>query len=122
MSFEDPDGTSAQALLRGRTLYMLGHVVTVKRWKQSPPKRVSYKPSTTVFGASKVAPSTSGVAQAAPPSPTLNPSSPMATGSQLSYSFSQTAEEARETIARNQTAKAAAMAAKLSANQARRGA
>jgi hypothetical protein len=43
---------------------MLGHVVTVKRWKQSPPKCVSYKPSTTMFGASKVAPSTSGAAKA----------------------------------------------------------
>jgi hypothetical protein len=43
VSFEDPDGTSAQHLLRLRTLYAFGHVVTIKRWKQTPPKR---KPST----------------------------------------------------------------------------
>src|SRR6266404_5442566 len=38
VSFEDPDGTSAQALLRQRTLYAFGNVITVKRWKQTPPK------------------------------------------------------------------------------------
>ena len=39
VSFEDPDGTSAQTLLRHRTLHAFGHVITVKRWKNSPPKR-----------------------------------------------------------------------------------
>jgi hypothetical protein len=59
VSFEDPDGTSAQALLRSRTLYMFGHVVTVKRRKQSLPKLV------TAFGASRVTPSAAGKANAA---------------------------------------------------------
>lgn len=44
-SFEDPDGTSAQTLLRHRTLYAFGHVITVKRWKNSPPKRVPSIPN-----------------------------------------------------------------------------
>ena len=35
VSFEDPDGTSAQNLLRLRTLYAFGHVITVKRWKST---------------------------------------------------------------------------------------
>jgi hypothetical protein len=39
VSFEDPDGTGAQTLLRNRTLYAFGHVITVKRWKQTPPTR-----------------------------------------------------------------------------------
>ena len=39
VSFEDPDGTSAQTLLRQRTLHAFGHVITVKRWKNTPPKR-----------------------------------------------------------------------------------
>ncbi|KAF8506860.1 hypothetical protein F5888DRAFT_1798089 [Russula emetica] len=30
VSFEDPDGTGAQTLLRNRTLYAFGHVITVK--------------------------------------------------------------------------------------------
>jgi hypothetical protein len=38
-SFEDPDSSCAQTLLRHRTLYAFGHVTTVKRWKQSPPKK-----------------------------------------------------------------------------------
>ncbi|KAI0257005.1 hypothetical protein BJV78DRAFT_836 [Lactifluus subvellereus] len=45
VSFEDPDGTSAQTLLRHRTLYAFGHVITVKRWKQSPPKRARKTPA-----------------------------------------------------------------------------
>lgn len=39
VSFEDPDGTSAQSLLCLRTPYAFGHVITVKRWKKTPPKR-----------------------------------------------------------------------------------
>lgn len=38
VSFEDPNGTSAQNLLCHCTLYAFGHVIMVKRWKQSPPK------------------------------------------------------------------------------------
>jgi hypothetical protein len=45
VSFEDPDGTSAQTLLRHKTFYAFGHVATVKRWKQSPPKRVPSTPT-----------------------------------------------------------------------------
>ncbi|KAH9976040.1 hypothetical protein BJV74DRAFT_862265 [Russula compacta] len=45
ISFEDPDGTKAQALLRHRILYAFGHVITVKRWKQPPPKRVPSTPA-----------------------------------------------------------------------------
>ncbi|KAF8493758.1 hypothetical protein F5888DRAFT_1806089 [Russula emetica] len=36
-SFEDPDGTVAQALLHTRQLYAFGHVGLIKRWKQKPP-------------------------------------------------------------------------------------
>lgn len=46
VSFEDPDGTGIQTLLRHRTLYAFGHVITVKRWKQTPPKRVPNSPAT----------------------------------------------------------------------------
>ncbi|KAI0250930.1 hypothetical protein BJV78DRAFT_1282840 [Lactifluus subvellereus] len=38
MSFEDPDSTDAQTLLCQCTLYAFGHVITVKCWKQTPPK------------------------------------------------------------------------------------
>src|SRR6266446_10742625 len=41
VSFEDPDGTSAQALLHQRTLYAFGNIITIKRWKQTPPKRTT---------------------------------------------------------------------------------
>ena len=44
VSFEDPDGTSAQILLRLGTLYVVGHVITVKRWKQTSPRRVCSTP------------------------------------------------------------------------------
>ncbi|KAI9511202.1 hypothetical protein F5148DRAFT_1281010 [Russula earlei] len=37
-SFEDPDGTKAQTLLHSHILHMLGHVVTLKRWKNAPHK------------------------------------------------------------------------------------
>src|SRR6266403_2842131 len=47
VSFEDPDGTSAQALLRQRTLYAFGNVITVKRWKQTPPKHTTATTATT---------------------------------------------------------------------------
>ncbi|SRR6266478_1145499 len=46
-SFEDPDGTSTQALLHMRTVYVFGHVATVKCWKTSPPKRTAVKPANT---------------------------------------------------------------------------
>ncbi|KAF8496117.1 hypothetical protein F5888DRAFT_1907381 [Russula emetica] len=36
-SFEDPNGTVAQALLHTRQLYAFGHVGLIKRWKQKPP-------------------------------------------------------------------------------------
>jgi hypothetical protein len=39
VSFEDPNDTGAQNLLCHRTMYTFGHVVTVKCWKQTPPKR-----------------------------------------------------------------------------------
>jgi hypothetical protein len=45
VSFEDPDGTGTQNLLRHRTLYAFGRVITVKRWKQTPPKRAPSKPA-----------------------------------------------------------------------------
>ena len=39
VSFKDPDGSSTQALLCHRTLYAFRHVITVKCWKQTPPKK-----------------------------------------------------------------------------------
>ena len=45
VSFKDPDSTSAQTLLHHRTFYAFRHVATVKRWKQSPPKRVPSTPT-----------------------------------------------------------------------------
>src|SRR6266446_939156 len=39
VSFKDPDGSSAQALLCHRTLYAFRHIITVKHWKQTPPKK-----------------------------------------------------------------------------------
>ena len=48
VSFEDPDGTGTQSLLRHNTLFAFGHVITVKRWKQSPPKRVPSIPATSI--------------------------------------------------------------------------
>src|SRR6266446_803730 len=41
VSFEDPDGTSTQALLRQWTLYAFGNIITIKRWKQTPPKHTT---------------------------------------------------------------------------------
>jgi hypothetical protein len=47
-AFEDPDGSNAQHLLRLRTMYAFGHVITVKRWKDTPPKKKNpLKPPTT---------------------------------------------------------------------------
>src|SRR6266403_3246491 len=46
-SFKDPDGTSTQALLCMRTVYVFGHIATVKRWKTSPPKQTAVKPANT---------------------------------------------------------------------------
>ncbi|KAI9451840.1 hypothetical protein F5148DRAFT_1238189 [Russula earlei] len=43
VSFEDPDGTKAQALLCLCTLHMLGHVVTLKHWRSNPPKNTNKK-------------------------------------------------------------------------------
>jgi hypothetical protein len=57
VSFEDPDGTCAQNLLRHRTLYAFGHVITVKRWKQSPPKS---KPNTNPAPPRNATPGPSG--------------------------------------------------------------
>ncbi|KAF8500134.1 hypothetical protein F5888DRAFT_1632943 [Russula emetica] len=48
VSFEDPDGTGAQTLLRHSTLFAFGHVVTVKCWKQTPPKRVPGNSATSI--------------------------------------------------------------------------
>jgi hypothetical protein len=56
VSFEDPDGTGAQTLLRLRTLYAFGHVITVKRWKQTPPKRAPSNPAPP-----KTTPTTQGI-------------------------------------------------------------
>jgi hypothetical protein len=66
VSFEDPDSTSAQNLLHHRTLFAFGHVVTIKRWRQTSPKRVPSK---------KTAPHTKP-----PPAQGLNP--PADSGSQ----------------------------------------
>lgn len=37
LSFEDPDGSRAQALIASRTLFIFGSVAVVKKWKQKPP-------------------------------------------------------------------------------------
>jgi hypothetical protein len=38
-AFQDPDGTGAQRLLQQRTLFAFGHVATLKKWKETQPKR-----------------------------------------------------------------------------------
>jgi hypothetical protein len=38
-AFEDLDRSAAQSLLSKRTLFVFGHVITVKRWKDTPPKK-----------------------------------------------------------------------------------
>jgi hypothetical protein len=38
-AFQDPDGSGAQRLLQLRTLFAFGHVMTLKRWKETPPKK-----------------------------------------------------------------------------------
>ena len=37
LSFEDPDGSRAQALISSKTLFIFGSVAVVKKWKQKPP-------------------------------------------------------------------------------------
>jgi hypothetical protein len=48
-SFEDLDGTGAQALLQTKQLFAFGQMGIVKRWKQKPPppKRVTPAPPST---------------------------------------------------------------------------
>jgi hypothetical protein len=84
--FEDPDSTSTQALLRHRTLYAFGHVITVKHWKQTPPKRAPSKPLPTA-----AKPSTPGVN--APPAGGSQPSVYQHAPLDLSWSPAQRARE-----------------------------
>ena len=38
-AFQDPDGSGAQHLLQQRTLFVFGHVATLKKWKETLPKK-----------------------------------------------------------------------------------
>ncbi|KAI9459381.1 hypothetical protein F5148DRAFT_1369317 [Russula earlei] len=76
VSFEDPDGTKAQALLRLRTLHMLGHVVTLKCWRSNPPKNINKKhptlkcPTLNPIGATPTPSAANFLPSPTPPAPT----------------------------------------------------
>ncbi|KAI9512656.1 hypothetical protein F5148DRAFT_1161802 [Russula earlei] len=76
VSFEDPDGTKAQALLHLCTLHMLGHVVTLKHWRSNPPKNTNKKhptpkcPTLNPIGATPTPSTTNFLPSPTPPAPT----------------------------------------------------
>ena len=91
ISFEDPDSTNAQTLLRQRTLYAFGHVITVKRWKQTPPNRAARRPaqSSSTTGPRSVPPAEAG------PQPTVYTATTPRPSSQLSPEFLARSEHRR---------------------------
>lgn len=96
-SFEDPDGTVAQQLLRARTMFAFGHVITIKRWQSTPPKKDKPKKPQTETQTS--GPSNNTPAEQAPPS-VYNfaplPSTQPEILSQRSAYFDQTRKAAEE--------------------------